>query len=310
MNIIVVGDPGGRDDEGMKRVNKHLRDELRALGHECVIDNGFSWAANRSVWDKIVFTAGPTKNTLYKVAMMRLLHPRSEIILCGLMPNIEPRPSFILKRCVDRIVSENPLMLSLGECAGIPVIQQTAATFSFEKFLRGRDRTKPKDTNKPLHILHVGHLNAKRNVHSLAVLCRRLGFSITFLVSSTEKHEPQERRKLEDAGAEIIAEYQEDLFEFYQRFDLYAFPVVRPDAAIAMPLSIVEALLAGLNVVSTDFGEVSNYFAACDNVKIVSDLDQLDAPQLETLAARPIMDIGALQNFDSLQFAKAIAGQS
>ena len=42
MKILIVGDPRGRDDEGMKRVNKHLKDELIALGYKSKIDNGHS----------------------------------------------------------------------------------------------------------------------------------------------------------------------------------------------------------------------------------------------------------------------------
>lgn len=308
MKILIVGDPGGRDDEGMKRVNKHLRKELIALGHDCVIDSGTTLRANVSSWDKIVFTGGPAKSTLQKIALMRLLHWRAEFIVCGLMPSIRTEKNAILRRCIDKVVSENPQMLELAALNGIPVIRQTAATFSFEKFLRGRERQKPLLPDGPLRVLHVGHLNKKRNVLELASLCRKLGFSLTFLVGSTEKEEPEERRRLEEMGVQIVSGYLDDLFEFYRQFNLYAFPVKRADAAIAMPLSIVEALLAGLNVLSTDFGEVSTYFGGSDHIEITDDLENLTVARLEDLAARPVMDIADLKQFDTTQFAQAIAG--
>lgn len=308
MNILIVGDPGGRDDEGMKRVNNHLRKELIALGHNCVIDSGTTLKANVSSWDKIVFTGGPGKRTLNKIALMRPLHWRAEFIVCGLMPSIRAEKNAILRRCINKVVSENPQMLELAALNGIPVVQQTAATFSFEKFLRGRERTKPLRRDGPLRILHVGHLNKKRNVFELASLCRKLSFPLTFLVGSTEKEELEERRRLEEMGAQIVSGYQNDLFEFYRQFDLYAFPVKRADAAISMPLSIIEALLAGLNVLSTDFGEVSTYFGASDHVEITDDLENLTAARLEDLATRPVMHIANLKQFDTKQFAQTIAG--
>lgn len=307
MKILIVGDPGGRDDEGMKRVNNDLRRELIALGHDCVIDSGTTLMANVSTWGKIVFTGGPAKSTLYKIFLMRLLHWRAEFVVCGLMPSIMAEKNAILRRCVDKVISENPQMLELASLNGIPVLRQTAATFSFEKFLRGRERKKPLRKDGPLRILHVGHLNKKRNVFELASLCRKWGFPLTFLVGSTEKEEPEERRRLEEMGAKIVSGYQDDLFEFYRQFDLYAFPVKRADAAIAMPLSVVEALLAGLNVLCTDFGEVSNYFGRSDHVEITDDLENLTAARLEDLAKRPVMDIAELKQFDTSQFAQTIA---
>jgi len=310
MRILIVGDTGGRDDEGMKRVSAHLRDALRAFGHHCTIADGPSLIMSRASWDKIIVAAGPTKNTLYKIACLRLRHWRAEIVLCGLMPSLPLKRNIILWHCVNRVVSANPQMLALARLNEIPALTQTASTFSFEKFLRGRERDKPQRKMGPLRVLHVGHLNEKRNVSELAALCRDLGFSLSFLVSRTETEELQERQRLEDMGVEIISGYQDDLFAFYRQFDLYAFPVKRADAAIAMPLSIIEALLAGLNVVSTNFGEVGENFADSDHVHIIDNSKDMTADQFEELAARPVMLIETLQKFDTSHFARTIAGPS
>ena len=104
----------------------------------------------------------------------------------------------------------------------------------------------------------------------------------------------------------IISEFQDDLFDFYQKFDLYAFPVKRADAAISMPLSIIEALLSGLNVLSTNFGEVPNYFKHSKSVEIVKNFQDVTAQQLYELANRQIIDIERLKRFDSHNLAKAI----
>ncbi|NOA54347.1 glycosyltransferase [Roseobacter sp. HKCCD7390] len=292
----------------MKRVNNHLKQALVSMGHDCIIDTGLNKKSNLCSWNKIVFTGGPANSTLQKIAAMRLFHWRAEFILCGLMPSISAEKRRILRWCVNKVISENPVMGQLAELNGLRHISQPAATFSYQAFLRGRDRSKPERSAGPLRVLHVGHLNERRNVFELACLCKDLGFPLTFLVSSTEKEDQNERARLEHLGATIISEYQNDLFAFYRQFDLYAFPVKRPDAAIAMPLSVIEALLSGLNVLSTDFGEVSAYFGEVDNVMITNELLGLTAEQLEVLANRPMMEIVELEKFDTLQFAKAIAG--
>lgn len=310
MRILIIGDPTGRDDEGMKRVNKHLQNEFVALGHKCVVDTGLTYASNRHSWDKIVCTGGPSQKTLYKIAALRVLHRKSEIILCGLMPQISPKRSIILRKCVDRVISTNSQILEFARINHIPTAVQTAATFSFKRFLRDRERTKPQMVDRPLKVLHVGHLNEKRNVYELALLCKKSGFQITFLVSSTEKEEIAERMRLEELGAEIISEYQEDLFEFYRQYDVYAFPVRRSDAAISMPLSIIEALLAGLNVFSTNFGDVSENFGHSECVKISDTLSAMTAEEIEELAQRPMMNLKELQKYDTKRFAEEITGQN
>ena len=306
MNILIIGDPDGNDDEGMKRVNNNLRKEINSLGHSCTIGKGISFKENKSQWDKVVFTAGPTTGTLFKMFLIRLLNRKSELIACGLMPSIKIKQYKLLSYCLDKIVSQNPKMLRLAKLNNIPVIKQTASTFCFDQFLRGRERVKPKRSGDKLRLLHVGHLNKKRNVYKLALLCNKIDASLTFLISSTEKPDPEERKRLESIGVEIVSGYQQDLYTFYRQFDLYAFPVQRSDAAISMPLSVIEALLAGLNVLSTDFGEISNYFEGSECVKIVDNLENITASQLENLAAHPVINISKLSQFETKNLAKLI----
>ena len=118
------------------------------MGHECEIDNGLSLKANLLRWDKIVFTAGPVKTTLYKSAVMRLFNLKAEFVFCGLMPNIPIKSYLIIRYCIDRFVSNNPEMIKLARVNDIPIIKQNAATFSFSQFLRGRNRQRIYDSKK------------------------------------------------------------------------------------------------------------------------------------------------------------------
>ena len=222
------------------------------------------------------------------------------------MPNIPIKSYLIIRYCIDRFVSNNPEMIKLARVNDIPIIKQNAATFSFSQFLRGRNRQRIYDSKNLFQVLHVGHLNKKRNVFELAKLCNKLNFSLTFLVSSTEKEDKEERARLESLGVKIVTGYQDDLYEFYQKFDLYAFPVKRSDAAISMPLSIIEALLSGLSVLCMDFGEISRYFNNSKCVEIVKSFEELTASRLRELAVRPVINMENLKDFDSQSLAQAI----
>lgn len=306
MRLLIIGDPRGRDDEGMKRVNRHLSKQLIAMGHDVLTDQGFSRAALLSRWGTIVLTGGPSRATLLKILLLRIFHPRSEIVLCGLMPSIPAEKNIIISHCVDRIVSGSKFMSALGTLNDVTVESHPASTFSFEHFLRGRDRRRESRRLSDFKLLHVGHLNQKRNVSELAAVCKRLGLKLTFLVSKTEQQDLFERDRLERLGVTIVDEYQHDLFMFYRQFDLYVFPVERSDAAIAMPLSIVEALLSGLPVLTTDFGDVKSSLSRCAAVKIVNDLKRLSAEDIEEAAGAPMADIDALKMFDTASFANCI----
>lgn len=306
LNVLIIGDPRGRDDEGMKRVNRHLQRELCLLGHNCQVAPGLEFNTLLRHWDRIVFTAGPSPRMLGKIAFMRLAHPRAKMIMCGLMPSLPLGSHPVIRRCIDRIVSDSPYMQELAKLNDVPITLQTAATFSFANFQKARDRERIINREGPLKLLHVGHLNKKRNVFRLAQKCSEVGCQLNFLVSSTEAQDRKERARLEGLGVTIVDEYQEDLFEFYRQFDIYAFPVERSDAAIAMPLSVIEALLAGLSVVATDFGELKAALGHLDNVAIVDTLDKIDAQLLESLASRPIAPLDALMRFDTGQFARSV----
>jgi glycosyltransferase involved in cell wall biosynthesis len=57
---------------------------------------------------------------------------------------------------------------------------------------------------------------------------------------------------------------------YYQSADCYVFPIVDKEAAITVPLSVLEAMSTNLPIVSTRFGGLTDIFQPCDGLKFVS----------------------------------------
>src|SRR5262249_13492498 len=70
-------------------------------------------------------------------------------------------------------------------------------------------------------------------------------------------------------GVVVIDGYVPDVEELYRLADCYVFPTVSPGSAVALPLSILEALASDLPVVSTAFGALSERFGAAPGLDLV-----------------------------------------
>jgi glycosyltransferase involved in cell wall biosynthesis len=71
---------------------------------------------------------------------------------------------------------------------------------------------------------------------------------------------------LRDRGAIILDSFLPDVQEVYQAADLYLFPVEEDRAAIAMPLSVLEAMACNLLIVSTPYGGLVRCFEGVEGV--------------------------------------------
>lgn len=110
--------------------------------------------------------------------------------------------------------------------------------------------------DKPI-VLHVGHMNAGRNIGHLLNLDEKWHI---LLVTSTLAPEAQNEalRKCfrEKANVTLIDRYQPNIEELYQLADVYFFPVLDASHCIDVPLSALEAAACGVPVVTTHFGEM------------------------------------------------------
>jgi len=103
-------------------------------------------------------------------------------------------------------------------------------------------------------VLHVGHINERRQVSALAPLQGQEGVQVVLVGSSSFAPDRALAERLRAQGLRVITEYLSDVAEVYQLADCYAFPARAEESAIEVPLSVLEAMACNLPVVSTRYG--------------------------------------------------------
>jgi glycosyltransferase involved in cell wall biosynthesis len=137
------------------------------------------------------------------------------------------------------------------------------------------------DDNKTV-ILHVGHLTENRNLYSLIPLVRDDRHILIVSSQSTpfeNVHHDKIKKDMLEAGLYIMDTFIENIEEIYQLSDVYVFPVENPMGCIGVPLSILEALASGVNVVSTDFnniGKIGDMFNGLTVTSVTSFSQKID----------------------------------
>lgn len=119
-------------------------------------------------------------------------------------------------------------------------------------------------------LLHVGHIKRSRNIEWLIEIKRKLP-CVTILVigSTTTVQDIELRVTMEEAGVIIMREFLPEIEEIYQLADYYVFPVLKYDAAIETPLSVLEAMATNLPILTTPFGSLPEAFQEDEHFKFV-----------------------------------------
>jgi glycosyltransferase involved in cell wall biosynthesis len=120
-------------------------------------------------------------------------------------------------------------------------------------------------------LLHVGHIKRSRNIEWLIEVKRQLPDMSILVVGSTTTIQDKELRVLmENEGIIIIREYMPKIEELYQLADCYVFPVLKYNAAIETPLSVLEAMATNLPILTTRFGSLPDTFHEDECFKFIS----------------------------------------
>lgn len=119
-------------------------------------------------------------------------------------------------------------------------------------------------------VLHVGHLTEGRNLEALLPLASLPDLTVVVVTSSQRESESGRiEQRLRGGGVVLIQGFLPDIDEIYRLADCYIFPTPSSDFAIAMPLSILEAMASDLPVASMRFGALPERFGDADGVLLV-----------------------------------------
>lgn len=125
-------------------------------------------------------------------------------------------------------------------------------------------------------VLHVGHLTEGRNLEALLPLASQPGLTVVVVTSSQRERESGLiEQRLRAGGIVLIQGFLSDIDEIYRLADCYIFPTPSTDYAIAMPLSILEAMASDLPVASMRVGALPERFGDVEGVLLVDTAHEL-----------------------------------
>ena len=154
--------------------------------------------------------------------------------------------------------------------------------------------------------LHVGHIRASRNIDWLLQLNLPAEAHLVVLGSTSRFIEKDLKRVLQERGVTVLSSYLPAIEEIYQLADVYLFPVQAPDAAIEIPLSILEAMACNLPVVTTSFGGLTKYFANVPGLYFADTLEIFQNAVSKALEADVCKTRVAVQLFSWQNIAKIL----
>jgi glycosyltransferase involved in cell wall biosynthesis len=125
-------------------------------------------------------------------------------------------------------------------------------------------------------VLHVGHLTEGRNLEALLPLAAEPDLTVVVVTSSQRETESGRiEQHLRAGGVVLIQGFLADIDEIYRLADCYIFPTSSTDYAIAMPLSILEAMASDLPVASMRVGALPERFGDVEGVLLVDSAREL-----------------------------------
>lgn len=124
-------------------------------------------------------------------------------------------------------------------------------------------------------VLHVGHIKQNRNIEQLIDVQGLRNIQVIIVSSATTKVDYALKRRLKESGIKVYDSYISTVEEIYQLADLYVFPVIKQDAAIEMPLSVLEAMACNLPVITTRFGGLVECFKENEGFRYFANNEEL-----------------------------------
>jgi glycosyltransferase involved in cell wall biosynthesis len=313
--FVITRESGGDPDEGFRIFTRELAARLRARGPAVVYAAGgepaagidlvsnprpfVSLALQRAIRRhrprRIVYLHRLTTLALLRARYFRFLGRGCQTVLIDLQPSSLSPVGAILARALwpDLVMvpteEDRRRVAALG--ARATTITLATDTTRFRPAQNGEKAAIRKQWDLPLDsdlVIHVGHLKTSRNLERLIPIARRPNTTVVTLVSREREASSESlRARLESAGVMVLDGYRPNVEEIYRAADCYVFPVDRAAGAVAMPLSVLEAMASDLPVVTTSYGALPTHFSGTDGVRFADTDEAIQAAVDDQLRLRP-----------------------
>ena len=247
-----------------------------------------SWrmrAALRDIRPDLIFyisSSSAKVTALFRAKMLKIFSPRSKVFVIATQPAIYGRLDGRLAPLlapdgvfVQSPASERELRRISCPVRFLPSGVDTSRFAPVDEIQKRNLRRKYKADEDAFIVLHVGHINRRRNVQALERVARLRNVRVMLVGSTSTRHDEDLARQLIQAGSRLIREFIPRIEEIYQLADAYVFPVVSEGAAIGVPLSVLEAMACNLPVITTPFGGLPRMFPADNGLVYFSDENEL-----------------------------------
>ena len=262
IRVLIISDTKGHDDEGMKKITRNLEERFLCFEE---IDVTVATARDSlkiiKTFDILHCIGGPTYRSVLLIEWGKRKNNKLKTILTFSNPIWGAVADFLIRLFPPSLaIVSSQYWKNWAELSKIPYIvlrtsgidPETFHPVSLEKKEQLRNKLKlPSD--KKL-VLHVGHLKYDRNLSFLKELQFHSSIQVIVVGSTTTKQSHRLMTDLTNAGCIILNTYQTHIEEYYQAADCYVFPTIDQEAAVQIPLSVLEAMATGIPVFSTRFG--------------------------------------------------------
>jgi glycosyltransferase involved in cell wall biosynthesis len=251
--------------------------------------------ADRHLWSEIrrsrpdtlvyVSRSSATLAALARSTVLRLMSPRSRVVMIALQPRSLNRTGRVLSRLLwpDLLLVSTDAEVRQARALGARADRMITGV-DLDRFRPPRPGEKAdlrRQWGLPLDsklILHVGHLTRGRNLEALLPIAAVPGWTVVMVASSQQDGESAHlEASLRSRGIIVLRGYMPDIDEVYRLADCYAFPTESSDSAIALPLSVLEALATDLPVAAMRFGALEERFGGSPGFVLAGNADELQA---------------------------------
>jgi len=261
--ILLIGDPKGNADEGMRNIALNLSfiKDRELQFYFVSIKEVLTHLSKYNDVSIIHYLAGPTWKSFISLYIIKLLvktypktiisfiHPRWNIIASLIFRLFKPDAVIVQSQKWKRLCKK-----VCSRVYEVPIVGvDSKRFFSVSKKKKFEIRKELGLDKDKLIVLHVGHLIEGRNLIIFNSFNEYSDIYPIVIGSTNTKCDMTLVNELKNSNVNVINKYIPNIEKYYQAADCYLFPTVNSNNCIQIPLSILEAQACNLSVITTRF---------------------------------------------------------